>query len=441
MDMNLWRVVGKREDVVFVERNGKVMVLRMNEETPKVGDSVRVWENRFFSGKELKAQFVTTLDAELSRKLLNTPGLPDFLYEVSNGFKKEYIHFLRAVLRYVDPVKFQTLSKDKKKILIDYFSKLFANPVKLFERSFSFEDFVRFLSREYSLRTEKARNVTTWERDLDLSEVSRGRRYLFWEGRVYSADTGEEDLVQTRDFVLRESFLKASIALKLPIFRSDRLEVFSLERQLVSRGLLWKSYALIPFQEKTLVGIFKDFSFPPFFLNVKVAENPLPFLVALSENNAFVKKAMERWQIFWREKPVADLEVPFKTAEFLPRVDKLSLPHGAVLDPVFLMNELLQPEVRFFSFPSIGVPEMWWNKKSRRMIFAVSTARFGKVVVDLLYENDSVSLNFYVEHNVQDLMAHRRELEEDLLSLGFLVKALVFSKKDPMRMEGFSAYG
>jgi hypothetical protein len=184
-----------------------------------------------------------------------------------------------------------------------------------------------------------------------------------------------------------------------------------------------------------LIVVFRRGNFP--FVEFGVKEYPdLTFFEDFANDKVVVEKKENGWTLIWRDREVMEFELPDK--ELFPRPEKLV--DNDLSDAIFLLNNLLEKNVRFASMPSFGIQEMWWEKDNNRVILVVNTVRFGRVVADVILEGRSLSVKFYAEKNTEELSDHSEELQKEFERLG-LIAHVFFLRKDPMNWEGFNAYG
>ncbi|MCD6551403.1 flagellar hook-length control protein FliK [Thermotoga sp.] len=387
--MDVWRVIGRYNNVLVLSKKNSVLVLEINGKIPKVGESVRVWYNRILTGKELKAKLLAHFDEELAFKIFKTPGLLGFLYEISSGFEKKYIHFLKMFVKHVVPKRFLEITEEKKRILKEFLPKALETRGIAFSRKFSLREFFRFVDENFSRKT-----------------------------------TPEVD----------DKTLKRAISMRKAIFSSEDHDVYQLDLP-SKKGIVRGRYILIPFKGKTILIMFKKEDLP--FVSFCVKKDlDLSFLKSFLKGNVTVEKRKSSWSLVWRGREVIEFDLPDK--EIIPKPERIS--DQSVMDAVFLINDLLDESVRFLSLPSFGVSEIWWEKSSSRAILVVNTSHFGKVVADVFLEEKNLSVRFYAERNLEELSLHAVELKKDLESIGLFAQ-LFFSRKDPMIWEGFNAYG
>ena len=387
--MDVWRVIGRYNNVLVLSKKNSVLVLEINGKIPKVGESVRVWYNRILTGKELKAKLLAHFDEELAFKIFKTPGLLGFLYEISSGFEKKYIHFLKMFVKHVVPKRFLEITEEKKRILKEFLPKALETRGIAFSRKFSLREFFRFVDENFSRKT-----------------------------------TPEVD----------DKTLKRAISMRKAIFSSEDHDVYQLDLP-SKKGIVRGRYILIPFKGKTILIMFKKEDLP--FVSFCVKKDlDLSFLKSFLKGNVTVEKRKSSWSLVWRGREVIEFDLPDK--EIIPKPERIS--DQSVMDAVFLINDLLDESVRFLSLPSFGVSEIWWERSPSRAVLVVNTSHFGKVVADVFLEEKNLSVRFYTERNLEELSLHAVELKKDLESIGLFAQ-LFFSRKDPMIWEGFNAYG
>jgi hypothetical protein len=386
--MDIWKVVGRYGNVLVLSKKNSVLVLEINGKIPKVGESVRVWHNRILTGKETRAKLLAHFDEELALKIFKTPGLLGFLYEISSGFEKKYVHFLKMFVKHLVPARFLEITEEKKKILKEFLPKAFEAKNISFSRKFSLREFFRFVDENF-------REVTS---DVD------------------------------------EKVLKRAISMRKVVLSGKDHDVYQINLSF-EKGFVKGRYVLIPLRGKTFLIVFKKEDLPSVSFSVK-EDVDLSFLEDFLKGNVTVEKRGSSWSLIWRRKEVIEFDLPDR--EIIPKPEKIS--NQGVMDAVFLINDLLNEDVRFLSLPSFGISEIWWEKNSSRVILVVNTHRFGKVAADIFLEERNLSVRFYAERNLEELSSHAEELRKDLESIGLLAQ-LFFSRKDPMLWEGFNAYG
>ncbi|ACM23271.1 flagellar hook-length control protein FliK [Thermotoga neapolitana] len=386
--MDIWKVVGRYGNVLVLSKKNSVLVLEINGKIPKVGESVRVWRNRLLTGKETRAKLLAHFDEELALKVFKTPGLLGFLCEVSSGFEKKYIHFLKMFVKHLVPGRFLRITEEKKKILKEFLPKALEAKAVAFPRKFSLREFFRFVDENF----------------------------------------------RKTAFDVDEKVLKRAISMRRVVLSNEDHDVYQIDLSF-EKGIAKGRYMLIPFKERTLLIVFKKEVLP--FVSFRVKDDAdLSFLEDFLKGNVTVEKRGSSWSLIWRRKEVIEFDLPDR--EIIPKPEKIS--NQGVMDAVFLINDLLNEDVRFLSLPSFGISEIWWEKNSSRVILVVNTHRFGKVAADIFLEERNLSVRFYAERNLEELSSHAEELRKDLESIGLLAQ-LFFSRKDPMLWEGFNAYG
>ncbi|PLV55735.1 flagellar hook-length control protein FliK [Thermotoga sp. SG1] len=386
--MDIWRVIGRYGDVLVLSKKNSVLVLEISGKVPKVGESVRVWHNRILTGKETRAKLLAHFDEEQSLKIFKTPGLLSFLYEVSGGFEKRHIHFLKMFVKHLVPGRFLKITEEKKKIIKEFLPRALEAKGDTFYRKFSLWEFFRFVDENF--------RKTTFEVD--------------------------------------DNILKKTISMRRVILSGENYDVYQIDLSF-EKGIVKGRYVLIPLKGKAFLIVFKKENLP--FVSFSVKEDvTISFLEDFLKENIIVEKKGSSWSLIWQGKEIIEFDLPDK--EIIPKPEKISA--QGVMDAVFLINDLLNENVRFLSLPSFGISEIWWEKNSSRVVLVVNTYHFGKVVADIFLEGRSLSVRFYAEKNLEELSSHAKELKKDLESIG-LIAQLFFSRKDPMAWEGFNAYG
>ncbi|PLV60335.1 flagellar hook-length control protein FliK [Thermotoga sp. KOL6] len=387
--MDVWKVIGRYNNVVVLSKKHNVLILEINGKPPKVGESVRVWNNRILTGKELKAKLIAHFGEDLALKIFKTPGLLSFLNEISRGFEKSYVHFLKMLVKHLVVRRFLEMSDEDKKSLSSFFPKALEAKWTEFPKKFSFQIFIEFVKENF--QSEKDSPV-----DVDVERM---------------------------------------ISMRRPDIHTEEHDVYQIDFPAMKKGIVGESYMIIPLQRKIILIVFKKRKLPKLSFHVK--ENPsFLFLEDFLKDKVTVEKRNSTWFLIWKGKEMLEFELPDK--EILPKPNRLPMPN--IPDAVFLLNNLLDENVKFLSLPSLGVSEMWWEKKENRIVVVVNTFKFGKVVADVLLDGRNLSIKFYAERHSEELQKHGEELQKNLERLG-LNTQIFFSRKDPMIWEGFNAYG
>ncbi|KHC92410.1 hypothetical protein Mc24_03268 [Thermotoga sp. Mc24] len=385
--MNVWKVLGRYNNVLVLSKKNSILILEINGKAPKPGDSVRVWNNRVVTGRELKAKLLAHFDEELSLKVFKVPGLLEFLHDISHGFDKKYVHFVKLFVKHLVPSRFLRMNDEEKKIIMKSFPEVFESGPSNVRIRFSVKNFFEYVRKNFPIN-------------------------------------GKID----------EEALRRVVTLKSPILSTEEYDVYQMKESL-SKGFLGKNYMAVPLSGKHLIVVFRRGNFP--FVEFGVKEYPdLTFFEDFANDKVVVEKKENGWTLIWRDREVMEFELPDK--ELFPRPEKLV--DNDLSDAIFLLNNLLEKNVRFASMPSFGIQEMWWEKDNNRVILVVNTVRFGRVVADVILEGRSLSVRFYVEKNTEELSDHSEELQKEFERLG-LVAHVFFLRKDPMNWEGFNAYG
>jgi hypothetical protein len=348
---------------------------------------VRVWNNRVVTGRELKAKLLAHFDEELSLKVFKVPGLLEFLHDISHGFDKKYVHFVKLFVKHLVPSRFLRMNDEEKKIIMKSFPEVFESGPSNVRIRFSVKNFFEYVRKNFPIN-------------------------------------GKID----------EEALRRTFTLKRPILSTEEYDVYQMKESL-SKGFLGKNYMAVPLSGKHLIVVFRRGNFP--FVEFGVKEYPdLTFFEDFANDKVVVEKKENGWTLIWRDREVMEFELPDK--ELFPRPEKLV--DNDLSDAIFLLNNLLEKNVRFASMPSFGIQEMWWEKDNNRVILVVNTVRFGRVVADVILEGRSLSVKFYAEKNTEELSDHSEELQKEFERLG-LIAHVFFLRKDPMNWEGFNAYG
>jgi hypothetical protein len=385
--MDVWKVLGRYSNVLVLSRKNSILILEINGKAPKPGESVRVWNNKVMTGKELKARLLAHFDEELSLKVFKVPGLLEFLHDISRGFDKKYVHFVKLFMKYLVPSRFLKMNDEEKKIIMKSLPEVFESGPSSVRIRFSVKNFFEYVRKNFPIN-------------------------------------GKID----------EEALRRTFTLKRPIFSTEEYDVYQVNEPL-SKGFVGKNYMALPLSGKYLIVVFRRRNFP--FVVFKLKEEPdLTFFEDFVNDKVAVEKRENGWVLIWKDREMMEFELPDK--ELLPRPEKLV--DDDLLDAVFLLNSLLEKNVRFASMPSFGIQEMWWEKENNRVILVVNSVRFGRVVADVILEGRSLSVKFYAEKNSEELSAHSEELQKEFERLG-LIAHVFFLRKDPMNWEGFNAYG
>ncbi|HAA81718.1 MAG TPA: flagellar hook-length control protein FliK, partial [Thermotoga naphthophila] len=149
--MDVWKVLGRYSNVLVLSRKNSILILEINGKAPKPGESVRVWNNKVMTGKELKARLLAHFDEELSLKVLKVPGLLEFLHDISRGFDKKYVHFVKLFMKYLVPSRFLKMNDEEKKIIMKSLPEVFESGPSSFRIRFSVKSFFEYVQKNFPI--------------------------------------------------------------------------------------------------------------------------------------------------------------------------------------------------------------------------------------------------------------------------------------------------